>query len=63
MQTVYVSNRGDDKHDGLSDKKPVRSWKRLKELCKGNNEIVLIEGDVTLLRLTDEVSHPRRHPE
>jgi hypothetical protein len=35
MQTIYVSNHGDDKNDGLTPETPVHSWRRLMTLCKG----------------------------
>jgi hypothetical protein len=35
MQTIYVSNKGEDKNDGLTSESPVRSWKRLQVVCKG----------------------------
>ena len=45
--TIYVSNSGDDKNDGLTREKPVRSWARTKKLCTGNTEMHLLEGDAT----------------
>lgn len=65
MQTIYVSNPGDDKNDGLTKETAVRSWRRAKSLCQGHNEFHLMEGDATFLRLNEEIlqSLPRRHPE
>jgi hypothetical protein len=64
MQIVYVSNRGDGKNDGLTKESAVHSWQRVKALCKGNNEIHLMEGDSTLIRLNGEILQAtRRHPE
>ena len=34
MQTIYVSNKGEDKNNGLTLETPVLSWKRLQVLCK-----------------------------
>jgi hypothetical protein len=58
MQTIYMSNRGDDKNDGLKSESPVRSWKRAKELCKDNSELLLLEGPDTLIRLKQEIDKP-----
>jgi hypothetical protein len=54
MQTIYVSNNGDDKNDGLTLETPVRSWERAMKLCKGNSSIHPMEAD-TLARLTAEI--------
>ena len=43
MQQVYVSDKGDDKHDGLSQEAPIKSLKRLCILWSGR-ELVLMEG-------------------
>jgi hypothetical protein len=55
MQQIFISNSGNDENDGLTRQAPVRSWKRVKGLCKGNNEMFLIEGDATLMRLKKEI--------
>ena len=47
MQTIYVSNKGDDKNNGLTSETPVLSWKRLQVLCKGNQAMFLMEGKGT----------------
>ena len=39
----------------LDGQAPVRSWKRVKALCKGNNEMFLMDGDSTLMRLKREI--------
>ena len=54
METIYISDIGDDNNDGLSREKPVRSWRRAMLLRAGHNEMVLIEGNATLRRLTSE---------
>ena len=51
MQTIYVSNHGDDKNYGLTQEAAVRSWKRYMTLSRGNHELHLMEGDVTFQRL------------
>jgi hypothetical protein len=54
METIYISDIGNDANDGLSREKPVRSWRRAVLLRAGHNEMVLIEGNATLKRLTSE---------
>jgi hypothetical protein len=48
MQTIFVSNRGDDINFGLTKLTPIRSWKRCKRLCRGRRAIFLMEGEATL---------------
>jgi len=60
MQQIFVSNSGNDENDGLTRQAPVRSWKRIKSLCKGNNEMFLMEGDATLMRLQKKLMRLRR---
>jgi hypothetical protein len=55
MQQIFVSNSGNDENDGRTRQTPVRSWKRVKDLRKGNNEMFLMEGDSTLMRLKKEI--------
>ena len=55
MVLIYISNDGDDKSDGLTMATPVRSWKRVMEMCDGNNEMVMMEGRSTIERLEDEI--------
>jgi hypothetical protein len=55
MNTIYVSNRGSDENDGKTRATPVYSWRRVNALCSGINEIHLIEGDATLVRLKTEI--------
>jgi hypothetical protein len=54
MQQVYVSDKGDDKNDGLSLEAPIKSLKRLCVLWSGR-ELVLMEGRETFNRLVDEM--------
>ena len=53
MQQVYVSDKGDDKNDGLSLEAPIKSLKRLCVLW--SRELVLMEGRETFNRLVDEM--------
>ena len=53
-QQVYVSDKGDDENDGLSQVAPIKSLKRLCVLWSGR-ELVLIEGRETFNRLVDEM--------
>ena len=55
MQTIFVSNDGDDKNFGLTKLTPVRSWTRVKELCRDNRPLFLLEGEATLRRLKTEM--------
>jgi hypothetical protein len=61
MQTIYVSNKGDDKNKGLTSETPVLSWKRLQVLCKGNQAMFLMEGKATLTRLRYELDEGVLH--
>jgi hypothetical protein len=61
MVLIYISNDGDDEYDGLTVATPVRSWKRVMELCDGNNEMVMMEGRSTIERLEDEI-YKAKHP-
>jgi hypothetical protein len=54
VQRVYVSDKGDDKNDGLSPEAPIKSIKRLCDLWSGR-ELVLMEGRETFNRLVDEI--------
>ena len=54
MQQVYVSDKGDDKNDGLSLEAPIKSLKRLCVLWSGR-ELVLMEGRETFNKLVDEM--------
>jgi hypothetical protein len=54
MQTIYVSNNGDDKNDGLTAQTPVHSWRRYMALSRGNHALHLMEGDATFKRLKEE---------
>jgi hypothetical protein len=60
MKKIYVSNDGDDRNDGLTDETPVLSWRRVLMLCKSANEVHLMEGDATRLRLLNEIDEKRK---
>ena len=42
MRKIYVSDSGNDKDDGLSEKTPIRSWQRFIQLCEGNDQIIIM---------------------
>ena len=54
VQQVYVSDKGDDKNDGLSLEAPIKSLKRLCVLWS-SRELVLMEGRETFNKLVDEM--------
>jgi hypothetical protein len=41
MLTIYISEVGDDTHDGLTLKTAVRSWQRALALSGGDSEVHL----------------------
>jgi hypothetical protein len=55
LQTIYVSNQGNDAADGLTRETAVHSWARCKDLCTGNHALMLLEGEATLIRLNGEL--------
>src|SRR5262245_56098762 len=60
MQTIFVSNRGDDNNYGLTKMTPIRSWKRCKLVCRGKRAIFLMEGEATLMRMKDEIDQAQK---
>jgi len=58
MRKIYVSDSGDDKGDGLTDKTAIRSWQRFIQLCEGNAEIIILgdgcTGKMRLIAETDK---------
>ena len=56
MQTVFISNVGDDSNYGLTKLTPIRSWNRCTVLCRGFRAILLMEGEATLMRLHKEIN-------
>jgi hypothetical protein len=41
MRKIYVSDSGDDKGDGLTEKTPIRSWQRFIQLCEAMTKSLL----------------------
>ena len=61
MRKIYVSDNGNDKNDGLSDKTPIRSWQRFMDLCEGNDEIIIMgNADTGKMRLIVEIDKKGR---
>src|SRR5262245_38546373 len=60
MQTIFVSNRGDDNNYGLTKMTPIRSWKRCKLVRRGKRAIFLMEGEATLMRMKDEIDQAQK---
>jgi hypothetical protein len=60
MQTVFVSNGGNDSNYGLTKLTPIRSWNRCKTLCRGSRAIFLMEGEATLMRLHKEINQAEK---
>jgi hypothetical protein len=61
MRKIYVSDSGDDKGDGLTEKTPIRSWQRFIQLCEGNDEIIIMgDGSTGKMRLIAEIDKKGR---
>jgi hypothetical protein len=60
LQTIYVSNQGNDAADGLTPETAVHSWARCKALCTDNRALTLLEGEATLARLNAELGGEQR---
>ena len=61
MRKIYVSDSGNDKGDGLTDKTPIRSWQRFIQLCEGNDEIIIMgDGCTGKMRLSAEIDKKGR---
>jgi hypothetical protein len=61
MRKIYVSDNGNDKNDGLTDKTPIRSWQRFMDLCEGNDEIIIMgHADTGKMRLIVEIDKKAR---
>jgi hypothetical protein len=61
MTRIYISNAGDDRNDGLTRKTAIYSRQRAVQLCDGNAETNLVQGDATLERLVGEIAKRRRN--
>lgn len=44
MRSVYFSDSGDDKNDGLSEQTPIYSWKRYLAM-KGDDDGIILMGN------------------
>ena len=61
MRKIYVSDSGNDKDDGLSEKTPIRSWQQFIQLCEGNDEIIIMgNADTGKMRLIAEIDKKSR---
>ena len=61
MRNIYVSDSGNDKNDGLSEKTPIRSLQRFIQLCEGNDEIIIMgNADTGKMRLIAEIDKKAR---
>ena len=61
MRKIYVSDSGNDKDDGLTEKTPIRSWQRFIQLCEGNDEIIIMGNAGTgKMRLIAEIDKKGR---
>jgi hypothetical protein len=57
MTTIYISDKGDDKNDGLTQQTPIRSWHRYLKLKTGNDGIVILgDPEKTIRRLKKEIA-------
>ena len=59
MQSIFVSNKGDDANDGRSRESAIKSWKRLLQLSRGGTEWIFMEGPATRARLEKEAANMR----
>jgi hypothetical protein len=60
MPTIYISDSGDDKNDGLSLKTAIYSLKRAKELPAGGNDYSWHFGPRAWKRIQKELSDKKR---
>jgi hypothetical protein len=61
MRKIYVSDAGNDKDDGLTEKTPIRSWQRFIQLCEGNDEIIIMgNAETGKMRLIAEIDKKGR---
>jgi hypothetical protein len=59
MPTIYISDRGDDKNDGLSLQTAVYSLKRAKKLQVGKNDFSWQFGPRARKRIQTELSEKK----
>jgi hypothetical protein len=50
MRSVYLSDSGDDKNDGLSEQTPIFSWKRYLAMKGDDDGIIIMGKPKTVLR-------------
>jgi hypothetical protein len=62
MPTIYISDSGDDKNDGLSLQTPIYSLKRAKELHGGRNDCSWHFGPRAWERIKKELSEKDKRP-
>ena len=62
MPTIYISDSGDDKNDGLSLKTAIYSLKRAKELHGGRNDCSWHFGPRAWKRIKEELSEKDKRP-
>ena len=60
MPTIYVSDRGDDKNDGLSLQTSVYSLKQAMKLQGGKNDFSLHFGPRAWKRVKKELSEKKK---
>jgi hypothetical protein len=62
MPTIYISDSGDDKNDGLSLQTPIYSLKRANELHGGRNDCSWHFGPRAWKRIKKELSEKDKRP-
>ena len=62
MPTIYISDSGDDKNDGLSLKTAIYSLKRAKELHDGRDDCSWHFGPRAWRRIKKELSEKDKRP-
>jgi hypothetical protein len=60
MPTIYISDSGDDKNDGLSLKTPIYSLKRAKKLQGGKNDYSWHFGPRAWKRIEKELADKKK---
>jgi len=62
MPTIYISDSGDDKNDGLSLKTAIYSLNRAKEIHSGKNDFSWHFGPRAWKRIQKELSEKDKRP-
>jgi hypothetical protein len=60
MPTIYVSDSGDDKNDGLSSQTPIYSLKQANKIQGGRNDYSLHFGPRAWKRVQKELSEKEK---